>query len=70
MMNVLARLKRLEASGRGMPSFPMIVKAARSRFTIESPRALAGRVVTQRWLDASGASPTIIDNIPENPVER
>jgi hypothetical protein len=69
-MNVLARLKRLEASGRGIPSFPMIVKAAGSRFIIESPRALAGRVVSQRWFDASGADPVIIDNVPDNPAER
>jgi len=60
------RLKQLEAVKISV--LPLIVRPAGKRFRVESPRALAGRVVSQTWIDASGADPVILDDIPESDI--
>ena len=56
-------MKQLETVNTA--AFPLIVRPEGKRFRIESPRVLAGRVVLQAWIDALGADPVIIDNIPD-----
>lgn len=63
MLTWKRRLKQLEAVHT--PAFPLIVQPAGKRFLVESPRTLAGRKVSQTWIDASGADPVIIDDVPE-----
>lgn len=58
------RLRKLEQVNPTI--FPLLVRLEGTRFRIEAPQGLAGRLVSQAWIGASGADPVIIDNVPES----
>lgn len=62
------RLKKLEDCKPSI--FPLIVDPLGRRFRVKAPQSLAGRIVTRKWIDASGADPVIIDDIPDSEDEK